>query len=196
MFEASDLQLVFGEAINGLKEQIDDLEAQLEIPVAGAESSQACFDGMWERNDKFSAPVYIGMARFLIEILEATNTQKPGQLTKFFLNVIGLANQCIATARVIADPGLLNIKLLSDFADIRRAEISRNGKKGTEKRHAPMRELRAWAVDQYRAKKWPSANNAAHELRDLIIEHGRTINAILKKENAQRTIAEWFRKSV
>ena len=70
------------------------------------------------------------------------------------------------------------------------------GKSGAKKRHAPMTELRGWAIEQYRAGSWTSANKAAHDLKDSVIAHGRTIGANLTKENAQRTIAEWIRKSV
>ncbi len=70
------------------------------------------------------------------------------------------------------------------------------GISGANKRHEPMRNLKEWAIAEYRAEVWPSANKAAHELKSRVIEHGKTINAILTKENAQRTIAEWFRKSV
>jgi hypothetical protein len=70
------------------------------------------------------------------------------------------------------------------------------GKAGAQKRHAPMAALRSWALEKYRAGEWRSANQAAHSLKDSIIKHGRTINAHLTEENAQRTIAEWFRKSV
>lgn len=75
------------------------------------------------------------------------------------------------------------------------AFLSENGRIGAEKRHAPMTELRSWAIEKYRADNWPSANAAAHALKDAVIAHGNTINAHLSKENAQRTIAEWFRKS-
>lgn len=71
-----------------------------------------------------------------------------------------------------------------------------NGKKGIEKRYAPMRQLRSWAVEKYQSGKWSSANAAAVALEEQVISYGRTINATLSKTNARRTIAEWFRKSV
>lgn len=70
------------------------------------------------------------------------------------------------------------------------------GKAGAAKRHAPMAKLRAWAIDRYKAGNWASANQAANELQNSVLEHGRSIGANLTKSNAQRTIAEWFRKSV
>jgi hypothetical protein len=74
--------------------------------------------------------------------------------------------------------------------------FSELGKAGAKKRHAPMAELRTWAIKKYHAGEWKSANHAAHSLKDSIIQKGRTINAFLTEENAQRTIAEWFRKPV
>jgi len=71
-----------------------------------------------------------------------------------------------------------------------------NGKKGLQARHENIRKLKAWSIEKYQAGKWNSANEAACSLVDDIIEHGRTIGAYLKKSNAQRTIAEWFRRSV
>ena len=73
---------------------------------------------------------------------------------------------------------------------------SENAKNGAEKRHAQMRELETWTVAQYRSGKWPSANKAAHDLKDKVINYGRSIGAILTEENAQRTIAEWIRKAI
>lgn len=75
-------------------------------------------------------------------------------------------------------------------------DFSALGKKGANKRHGPMQSLREWAVEKYRAGKWQSANQAAYELKESVIAHGRTIGATLTNENAQRTIADWFRKSV
>ena len=74
-------------------------------------------------------------------------------------------------------------------------DFSAIGKIGAERRHAPMRDLRAWAVAQYDAKSNASANKAAHDLKEKVIAHGRTIGAELQEQNAQRTIAEWLRKS-
>ena len=69
------------------------------------------------------------------------------------------------------------------------------GKEGATKKHAPMTELRDWAIKEYKAGNWPSANRAAHALEKKVVEHGRLIKAILSEENAQRTIAEWIRKA-
>lgn len=79
---------------------------------------------------------------------------------------------------------------------MRNLELSALGRAGGKKRHAPMAELRSWAIEKYKAGEWQSANQAAHALVDSVIKHGRSINAHLTAQNAQRTIAEWFRKSV
>jgi len=93
--------------------------------------------------------------------------------------------------------GFLSSNGLREFTEDQQSTFFSNlGKAGAEKRHLPMHELRVWAVEKYRAGKWPSANQAAHDLQDCIIKHGRTIGANLTKANAQRTIAEWLRKSV
>ena len=73
---------------------------------------------------------------------------------------------------------------------------SQNGASGANVRHAGMRDLKAWAIKKYKAKEWRSANHAAQQLMPEIIEHGKAIGAVLMESNAQRTIAEWFRKSV
>ena len=74
-------------------------------------------------------------------------------------------------------------------------DFSAIGKAGAIKRHAPMAELREWATRKYRAKKWNSANEAAHALTDEVLAYGRTIGAELKASNAQRTVYDWFLKS-
>lgn len=82
------------------------------------------------------------------------------------------------------EPGKIEILTQSYFSE--------NGKTGAEKRWAPMRELEKWTVDLYKIGSWPSANKAAHDLREKVIAHGRTIGAVLSDENAQRTIAAWI----
>jgi hypothetical protein len=74
--------------------------------------------------------------------------------------------------------------------------FSLQGKAGAMARLEPMRKLREWALERYKQEQWRSANAAAVALKDEVIAHGRTIGAHLTDGNAQRTIAEWFRKSV
>lgn len=74
-------------------------------------------------------------------------------------------------------------------------DFSALGAAGAKKRHAPQAELRKWAIEKYRAKKWRSANEAAHALVAEVVEHSVTIGAYLKPSNAQRTIYSWFLKS-
>jgi hypothetical protein len=71
-------------------------------------------------------------------------------------------------------------------------DFSALGKRGADNRHAPMRALRAWTIGQFRTGKWSSANQAAYDLKDKVMAHGRTINAELQAQNAQRTIAAWI----
>jgi hypothetical protein len=75
-------------------------------------------------------------------------------------------------------------------------DFSALGAKGAAKRHAPMKQLEAYAVSLYDPNEWKSANQAAHALQVKIMEYGRLINAPLTPSNAQRTIAEWFRKNL
>ncbi len=87
------------------------------------------------------------------------------------------------------------IELTSDEKDrIAKFNFSALGAAGAAKRHSPTRALREYAVSLYEPDEWKSANQAAHELMDKIMTHGRSINARLAPSNAQRTIAEWFRK--
>jgi hypothetical protein len=76
-----------------------------------------------------------------------------------------------------------------------REVFSNLGKAGAAVRHMPMKKLRDWTLDQYTSGSWSSANAAAHALKGATIAHGKTINAYLAEENAQRTIAEWIRDS-
>ena len=87
------------------------------------------------------------------------------------------------------------IKLTSEESEnIRKVDFSALGRKGAVKRHKPMRLLEEYALSLYEHLEGKSANAAAYELRDKILDHSRTINANLKPSNAQRTIADWFRK--
>lgn len=70
------------------------------------------------------------------------------------------------------------------------------GKEGAAKRHAKMKRLEEFALSLYKPSEWNSANAAAFELAQKIRDHGRTIGADLTPSNAQRTIAQWFRKAV
>jgi hypothetical protein len=83
-----------------------------------------------------------------------------------------------------------------------RSLYSKQGKNGADKRHAPMRELEDWTLKQYREGSWigkkDSANKAAHDLKEKVLAQGKIIDprlAVLTEQNAQRTIAEWIRKS-
>lgn len=75
-------------------------------------------------------------------------------------------------------------------------DFSKLGKKGADIKNAPMKALEKWAVSLYEKGKWASANQAAFELRDQVVAHGRIINAVLKPSNAQKTIAKWINDSL
>jgi hypothetical protein len=79
-------------------------------------------------------------------------------------------------------------------ASLEKFDFSALGREGAAARHAPMNALHEYALSLYNPREWKSANQAAHALRDQIMAHGKTINANLQAPNAQRTIAEWFRK--
>jgi hypothetical protein len=77
----------------------------------------------------------------------------------------------------------------------RKAERVINGKAGAQKRHAPTAELKAWTLQKYREGTYKSANQAASELVSAVLAQSQKMGAGLSKSNAQRTIAEWIRKS-
>jgi hypothetical protein len=77
-------------------------------------------------------------------------------------------------------------KLAVDFAE--------KGRLGAERRHAGMRALKAYAVALFQERDWRSHRSAARALKAQIIEHGRSIGAVLVDDNAERTIYNWFRK--
>lgn len=86
--------------------------------------------------------------------------------------------------------GYITAKLI-----MRPKDLSKLGKSGAQTRHASMRALKEWALAQYQGGNWKSANQAAHALKGAVIQHGRSIGAVLSDENAQRTIAGWISKS-
>ncbi|HXU93177.1 MAG TPA: hypothetical protein VFP33_05920 [Gallionella sp.] len=94
-------------------------------------------------------------------------------------------------ANDLALQGMLQV---SNFFN-RKAERATNGKAGAQIRHAKTRELKEWTLQKYKAKTWKSANQAASELMSEVLEYSQKIGANLSKSNAQRTIAEWIRKS-
>lgn len=83
---------------------------------------------------------------------------------------------------------------LSNFFN-RKAERASNGKAGAQKRYVKMVELKDWALQKYKEGSWRSANQAACELMPDVLAQSQKIGANLMKSNAQRTIAEWIRKS-
>lgn len=85
-------------------------------------------------------------------------------------------------------------QLLNYLSD--KARRAANGQAGAKKRHSKMTQLKEWTVEKYKAGSWKSANQAAHELTSQVLTHSDEIGANLTPSNAQRTIADWIRKSV
>ena len=83
----------------------------------------------------------------------------------------------------------------ADAAKVHAIFLSRNGQRGAEKRHEPMIRLREWTIEKYLEGTWSSASKAANDLKDSVLNHGRTINANLTPSNAQRTIETWIRRN-
>lgn len=103
-----------------------------------------------------------------------------------------LAYQALAYSRKLQLDSPLSVE---EQQHTRLVNFRKLGEAGAKKRHAQMAALKEWAINLYKSESWPSANQAAHALARRIIDHGRTIGAELSEQNAQRTIAEWFRKS-
>jgi hypothetical protein len=78
--------------------------------------------------------------------------------------------------------------------NIMRDHYAKIGKVGAAKRHKPGEDLKAWTLEKFRAGKWHSTSQAALDLKDQVIAHGRTINIFLTETNAQRTITGWISK--
>jgi len=112
------------------------------------------------------------------------NMQKSEMLDKADRNAM-------AANKVIFAMDAISVAEKLDEDDVR---FSNLGKKGASVKHAKTNALRAWTLQLYREKKWPSPNKAAHALKNEVMLHGRTIGAYLTEENAQRTIADWIRK--
>lgn len=116
----------------------------------------------------------------------------------FELNVLNHKAECLLNAYqalCYANRLTQKIELTADEKEsIAKFDFSALGAAGAFKRHSPIRALRDYAISLYDPREWKSANQAAHELMDKIMTHGRSINARLAPSNAQRTIAEWFRK--
>lgn len=85
----------------------------------------------------------------------------------------------------------------SEEKNIHTQRQSERGKKGAANRHAANNKLKAWVIDLYqkeesKREKRRSANEVAHDLKERVLQHGKTIEANLSEANAQRTIAEWI----
>ena len=116
----------------------------------------------------------------------------------FELNVLNHKAECLLNAyQALCYSNRLTQKMeltADEKESIAKFDFSALGAAGAAKRHSPIKALREYAVSLYEPADWKSANQAAHDLMPKIMAHGRSINARLAPSNAQRTIAEWFRK--
>ena len=111
-----------------------------------------------------------------------------------------LPNNVEATLDLLADAVSANNLAVQGAIQLdnywnRKAERAINGKAGAKKRHEKSAQLRAWTIEKYKAGVWKSANHAASELVSEVLAQSKQIVANLTKSNAQRTVAEWIRKS-
>jgi hypothetical protein len=107
-----------------------------------------------------------------------------------------LLSEAILSASVlgleIADGSDADVASLArDLAARHRREA---GKLGAAKRHQPLAALRAFAVQQYRAKQWASAADAARKLLPEITARAKALGALpFTATNAERTVTKWLR---
>jgi hypothetical protein len=137
-----------------------------------------------------------GMAWAFMFAASARAEENPQAALSYLLAAARAAAMIRTIAMMYFSNGLKPEEIKHEMKKLMGGVHSKNGLLGANKRHAPMRALTEWAIEKYKAGNWKSANQAAHDLKDAVVAHGRTINAHLSEENAQRTIAEWFRKSV
>lgn len=95
-----------------------------------------------------------------------------------------------------ANSGENKIHSFFEYRAAKKDEVVKNGRKGAENRHKPLKLLRIWVIEEYKKllpeKKWTVASAAAFDLIDSAIDHGRTINANITRTNGPRKIAEWI----
>lgn len=138
-----------------------------------------------------------GLTRFpdTGEILEALSIDCIFHAALCLSDNVEKALNLLADAVSANDLALQGALQLSNFFN-RKAERAINGKAGAKKRHARTAELKAWTLQKYREGTYKSANHAASELVSAVLAQSQEMGAFLSKSNAQRTIAEWIRKSV
>ena len=159
------------------------IDTNLIRPISGIEQMAAY--GLWFLD--------VELEKMTPTILEGTNNSRVTELS-----IADHKSECILNAYqalYYAERFTNQIKLTSaESENIKNFDFSALGRSGAAVRHEPMRTLREYALSLYEPQEWKSANLAAYELKDAILIHSRKINANLKPSNAQRTIAEWFRK--
>lgn len=116
------------------------------------------------------------------------------------LSVIEHQGECLLNAyQALSYAERLQRKVVlstDERAHISMVDFSKLGKRGSDVRHGPNRELKKWTIARYQEGSWEHVNEAAFELMDAVIDHGRTIGVTLVRHNAQTTIAKWISKSL
>lgn len=138
----------------------------------------------------FVAPIVV--ATYFDQALRA---EKRGQIQEAWVQVAE-AKYWLGVLVGADTRGDVTANAASELERLIKQRASDLGRSGAKNRHKPGNELKAWAIEKYKAGQWKSASQAAWELRGPILEHGEKIGRRLSESNAHRTIAEWFRKSV
>lgn len=141
------------------------------------------------------------------EMLEGTGLQETPEVSDI-LEALAIHWYCLACTEMDSSKSMSRIYEIADALELANGysmwksaeelanEARRNaGRAGALQRHLPMQNLREWALEKYKEGSWKSANAASFELMSKVLEHGKKIGAHLSPANAQRTIAEWIRKS-
>jgi hypothetical protein len=105
---------------------------------------------------------------------------------------ISWAYEAATYAVRLSDGVSLNAK---EMEKVSRFDLAAFGSMGGKARYAPMRMLEDWAVGQYMAGTWKSADRAADLLAPDVLTHSKKIGAHLTPTNARRTLSKWFRNA-
>jgi len=196
------------EAARAIQSAYESLHSVVPDKESADDLFNSFMEGIWTNED--------ASGDFEVESYTSLLNESPNYAgDHFFLYVLGIA--CTYSVESIREyeSGNINIawslsgdalywsgmlcgysSAITNKDEVARELASAYGKAGSIKRHEPMKNLKVWAIEKYKAGVWKSCNQAAYALKDDVIKYGRTIGAYLTDENAQRTIAEWFRKSV
>lgn len=105
-------------------------------------------------------------------------------LSEAILSALNLGMACAETPDA-------NALLVRELIARQRQEA---GKRGAAKRHQPLAELRSFAEERYRAKRWHSAAEAARKLLPEVTAYAKVLNAKpFTDANAVNTLTKWLR---